>query len=94
MTKRLMDSKLKIQVALNCTDTIVFRVCDTGQAVSAELEKLLFHAPVSSHSGLGIGLYQAARHAEANGYVLSLESNRDGKVCFSLSGAAMARLAA
>jgi hypothetical protein len=44
-------------------------------------------APVSSRGGLGIGLYQAARQAEAAGYRLSLESNRDGDVCFALSGA-------
>ena len=37
-------------------------------------------------NGLGIGLYQAARQAEAGGYRLALESNRDGEVCFTLTG--------
>ena len=50
------------------------------------VERLLLRAPVRSASGLGIGLFQAARHAEAGGYSLALERNRDGEVCFLLSG--------
>ncbi len=85
LTKRKMDSKMKIFVTLDCSPEVHFRVCDTGHAVPAESAKQLFNAPVPSHSGLGIGLYQAARHAEANGYLLSLASNTDGAVCFSLT---------
>ena len=44
----------------------------------------LLRAPVRSAEGLGIGLYQAARHAEKSGYSLTLAENRDGAVCFSL----------
>jgi hypothetical protein len=33
-------------------------------------------------------LYQAARLAESKGYRLALESNRDGDVCFALTGPA------
>jgi signal transduction histidine kinase len=54
--------------------------------VPPEIESTLLRAPVSSHGGLGIGLYQAARLAESKGYRLVLESNRDGEVCFALSG--------
>jgi hypothetical protein len=43
---------------------------------------------VHSESGLGIGLYQAARQAAAAGYALRLEANRDGEVCFALRPAA------
>jgi len=39
---------------------------------------------VPSAGGLGIGLYQAARQAEAAGFRLALELNRDGEVCFAL----------
>ena len=67
---------------------VELRVCDTGQAVPADLVKSLLRAPVPSDNGLGIGLYQAARQAEAAGYVLRLESNRDGDVCFCLRRAA------
>ena len=38
-----------------------------------------------SRVGLGIGLYQAARHAEKSGYALTLAENRDGAVCFALA---------
>jgi K+-sensing histidine kinase KdpD len=86
LTKRLMNSELNIRVSIECAETVEFRVCDSGHAVPAELQKLLFCAPVPSDSGLGIGLYQAARHAEANGYILRLVSNRDGNVCFLLAG--------
>jgi len=48
----------------------------------------VLRAPVSSRGGLGIGLYQAARQAEAAGFQLALETNRDGQVCFALRGPA------
>jgi sensor histidine kinase regulating citrate/malate metabolism len=57
---------------------------DSGNAVPAEVAKGLLREPVASRGGLGIGLYQAARQAEAAGYALALESNRDGRVCFAL----------
>ena len=53
-----------------------------------EIAASLLRAPVSSRSGLGIGLYQAARQAESSGYRLELETNRDGEVCFALTGLA------
>jgi hypothetical protein len=46
---------------------------------------------VPSGGGLGIGLYQAARQAEAAGFSLALESNRDGEVCFVLRPQAQAQ---
>jgi signal transduction histidine kinase len=64
------------------------RVSDSGAAVPAELASTLMRAPVQSAGGLGIGLYQAARQAQAAGYVLRLETNRDGEVCFCLVRAA------
>jgi hypothetical protein len=42
---------------------------------------------VASSRGLGIGLYQAARQADAAGYRLTLEKNGDGEVCFALRAA-------
>jgi hypothetical protein len=50
----------------------------------------LFLGPVSSESGYGIGLYQAARHAQVAGYCLELAENRAGRVCFRLGLAAAA----
>jgi hypothetical protein len=39
---------------------------------------------------MGIGLFQAARQAQMNGFTLALESNQDGNVCFLLAGKAPA----
>lgn len=88
LAKRTSDPGVRIRVSLGCGNSMEFRVCDTGRAVPAMLEGALFRAPVRSDAGLGIGLFQAARHAEANGYALFLESNKDGEVCFALSGPA------
>jgi signal transduction histidine kinase len=63
-------------------------VCDTGSAVPPDKAQLLLREPMLSDSGLGIGLYQAARQAEGLRYTLALANNQDGRVCFELSGAA------
>jgi len=75
-------------VALEWDPRLALRVCDSGAPVPAEIAANVLRAPVSSRSGLGIGLYQAARQAEASGYRLTLESNREGEVCFALTGSA------
>ena len=43
-------------------------------------------APVASQSGLGVGLYHAARQAAQLGYRLALTENAAGCVTFRLSG--------
>ncbi len=60
-------------------------VCDTGSAVDEGIAAGLFLGPVVSESGYGIGLYQAARYAQAAGYRLELAENRPGRVCFRLT---------
>jgi len=84
LAKRADDAGLRVRVTLECAERITLRVCDSGAAVPPEVVATLLRAPVSSRSGLGIGLYQAARHAEASGCRLELETNRDGEVCFAL----------
>jgi signal transduction histidine kinase len=84
LAKRVDDEALRVRVTLECGERIALRVCDSGAAVPAEVAAQLLRAPVPSKSGLGIGLYQAARHAEASGFRLELETNRDGEVCFAL----------
>jgi signal transduction histidine kinase len=85
LAKRIDDEALRVRVALDCGERIALRVSDSGAAVPPEVAAQLLRAPVPSKSGLGIGLYQAARHAEAGGYHLELETNRDGEVAFVLS---------
>jgi len=91
LAKRNADATVRIRVTLTCRDDVELRVCDSGQAVRPELATTLLRAPVRSGSGLGIGLYQAARQAEASGHSLELKENRDGEVCFALSAGSRAR---
>ncbi len=60
------------------------RICDSGEAVPKAVATKLFSVPVPSRTGLGIGLYQAARQAEQAGYTLTLMNNDNGNVCFEL----------
>jgi signal transduction histidine kinase len=76
------------RVALECSERVELSVCDSGPAIPEDVAAQLMRGPVSSRKGMGIGLYQAARQAEAAGYRLSLETNRDGAVCFVLEGPA------
>lgn len=84
LAKRAAQPGVRVRVALLPEGAEGLRVCDTGRAVPEQIAGSLLLAPVQSDSGLGIGLYQAARQAAAAGYALRLESNRDGEVCFAL----------
>ena len=85
LAKRAEDAGVRVRVSLECGGAIALRVCDSGAAVAPGIASALLRAPVASRAGLGIGLYQSARLAEASGYRLELASNRDGEVCFVLS---------
>ena len=89
LTKQKGQPGLRVLATLSGEDAVGLRVCDTGRAVPEGLAKLLLRAPVPSDNGLGIGLYQAARQAQAAGYALRLASNRDGEVCFALERVAV-----
>ncbi|UCV08766.1 hypothetical protein [Dechloromonas denitrificans] len=63
----------------------ILTVVDDGSPIAPDVVGRLLREPVSSHDGLGIGLYHAVRQAEAAGYCLALLENRPGRVAFSLS---------
>jgi signal transduction histidine kinase len=88
LAKRGLERNIGVRVSLETRDGLSFRVCDSGSAVPEEVEASLLREPVSSRAGLGIGLYQAARQAASGGYLLALERNKDGDVCFALTGPA------
>jgi signal transduction histidine kinase len=88
LAKQQRQPGVHVRATLSGGEAAELRVCDTGNAVPADMVKSLLRVPVPSDSGLGIGLYQAAQQAAAAGYVLRLESNRDGEVCFALYRAA------
>ncbi|HVY06068.1 MAG TPA: ATP-binding protein [Burkholderiales bacterium] len=85
MEKRKLESNLRILVRLQWSDGFVLSVCDDGNAIPDTLAAQLFHSPVQSNSGLGVGIYQVARFAREQGYELALSGNDTGRVCFSLS---------
>jgi signal transduction histidine kinase len=85
LRKRLQEPELRIRVDLQTSPLISLTVCDTGSMAPEEVTEKLFHNPVSTHDGLGIGLYQAAKQAAASGYQLRLRENREGYICFELA---------
>jgi signal transduction histidine kinase len=84
--KRKLQGNFAIGVSFSCGENLRLEVCDGGHAIAAAIARELLRGPVPSDSGLGIGLYQVARHAEASGFTLALAHNADGKVAFVLSG--------
>jgi signal transduction histidine kinase len=92
LIKRHAMASLQIEVEFDAGERRRLTVCDDGPAIPAEVAEALFHAPVASSTGLGIGLYQSARHAEYYGYVLRMEMNRAGRVCFELRQSAAGEL--
>jgi signal transduction histidine kinase len=81
LAKRVVEPGVQVRVAFRADG---LSVCDTGKAVPPDVAQALMRAPIASPAGLGIGLYQAARQAEATGYRLVLEKNSDGEVCLAL----------
>ncbi len=78
-------SATQIEVRLLSSQAVVLlSVCDNGKAVEADIENNLFQQPVSSGSGMGIGLYQSSIMAHAFNYELELSQNEAGRVCFNL----------
>jgi signal transduction histidine kinase len=84
LNKRRVDPALTITVTLDTAPAIALAVCDDGEPLAEDTARQLFRAPVASATGLGIGLYQAARQAELAGYRLTLLANEPGRVCFGL----------
>jgi len=73
-----------VRVTLSAERGGTLTVCDNGAAIAKEVADQLFEAPVTSQTGLGIGLYHSARQAAQLGYRLAIASNRAGAVCFML----------
>jgi hypothetical protein len=84
--KHLREPELQVQLELARTDRgFELTFCDDGLAMADNVASSLFLGPVSSESGYGIGLYHAARYAQAAGYRLELAANLAGRVCFRLA---------
>ncbi len=84
LEKRTTQPGLRIAVGLSGDAPVELSVTDSGSAMPPELARRLLRGPVESARGFGIGLYQAARQAEAASYRLELANNEDGEVCLRL----------
>jgi len=82
--KRGMETGVVIRAHFVPAEGGALQVLDSGSAMPLEVAAKLFDAPVVSHTGLGIGLYQAARQAEQLGYQLRVAQNTEGRVGFEL----------
>ncbi len=92
--KRQREPGIAIRVlAAAAGGTVTLRVADDGSEVPGALRERLFKSGVDSTSGLGIGLYQAARQARESGYRLRLLDSEQGAV-FELAPAAERAVAA
>jgi signal transduction histidine kinase len=86
LAKSIGRARVEVTVELAWSDgNVRLRVGDTGAAVPDSVARQLFGAPVPSQTGLGIGLYQAARQATTHGFVLTLLQNEQGGVVFELA---------
>ncbi len=84
LAKRAASPAIQVVCTLSCEAEIALCVQDDGGEIPAHIAQGLLREPVKSDRGLGIGLYQAARHAEMQGYRLELVSNVAGDVRFLL----------
>jgi len=85
--KQQLEPDLNVTISLASADGLVrLLIRDSGSSIPVERAGQLLREPLPSESGLGIGLYQAARQAEALGYLLQLRDNEEGNVCFELVG--------
>ena len=81
--KRLRETAIRIAVSFDAA-AHTFSVGDNGSAIAAPIAQNLLHTVVPSEDGLGVGLYQAARWAQQQGWQLQLVSNQPGEVRFEL----------
>jgi hypothetical protein len=84
LAKRRSAPELIICASLNWDAGCILNVTDDGEPVADRIAQQLFSAPVPSLQGFGVGLYQAARQAAANGYEVILSRNVRGEVGFEL----------
>ncbi len=84
--KQQLDDSVSVQILLiSNSNALEIHVIDSGSSIPKDIEQKLFNEITPSQSGLGIGLYQAAKQAEINGYELKLLNNKDGCIEFVLS---------
>ncbi len=85
-TKQINEPDIEIMITVVFDENIKsVTVCDTGSMIPETISKELLSNVIRSDNGLGIGLYQASKHAEIFNYKLKLVNNQTGRVCFELT---------
>lgn len=84
LRKRQHEPAVAIEVRLSLHPFVALTVTDSGAPAPEHVARNLFLSPVASDSGLGVGLYQAARQAARSGFRLELPDNEAGRVTFRL----------
>lgn len=84
LRKRQSEPGVAVEARLTLHPLVSLTVTDSGAAAPEHVARNLFLSPVASDSGLGVGLYQAARQAARVGYRLELTDNQIGRVSFCL----------
>jgi sensor histidine kinase regulating citrate/malate metabolism len=84
--KKQREPDIGISVEYSCKPSPKLTITDTGSAISSAAMENLFRAPIvdSASDGLGIGLFQAAKQAEQEGYVLGVVNSENKSVRFVL----------
>ena len=84
LRKRQHEVVVAVEVRLSLQPLVALTVTDSGAQAPEHVARNLFMSPVASDSGLGVGLYQAARQAARSGFRLELPDNQAGRVMFRL----------
>jgi len=85
LIKSMGGAGVQVRVTFSAAGGGALAVCDNGPALQKGIADQLFEAPVTSQTGLGVGLYQSFRQAAQLGYRLALATNEPGTVCFVLT---------
>lgn len=85
LNKKSDGHPVRVDVMFSPAGGGTLSVCDSGVAIPRSIAARLLEAPVPSQTGLGIGLYHAAKQADRLGYRLAISANEPGKVCFALA---------
>jgi hypothetical protein len=85
-TKQINEPDIETTITLFCNEEFInVTVCDSGKMIPEKISRDLLINAINSDNGLGIGLYQACKHAAKFNYVLKLTNNQNGRVCFEFA---------
>jgi hypothetical protein len=84
--KKMAEPQIDIRITFSLAPEPMLTIADNGSPIPPGVLENLFRAPIerAGQNGLGIGLYQAARQAASEGFVLGLTSSSAAGVHITL----------